>query len=315
MGHHLSVMRQQHLPYKTAFTAKQMPDLTGRVAIVTGGNSGIGRATMKSLLNRNAKAYMASRSRSRAEKAIRELREETGKEASFLELDLSSLRSVQQAAKTFLSKEQELHILFNNAGLMPTSMDKLTTEGYDMQYGTHVLGHFLFQELLLDALTSGTSSSPDKHTRIITTTSSGAHLSTVNFGTLRDGPERRKVRLDNLYFQSKFLNGVVAYESARRYAKRKVLSFSVDPGSVRTEFFRNHPPAIRRIVEKFCVSPEQGAVSLLWAGTMPEAIQHNGQYIVPWAHVGRCRKEMYDRALGEQVWETLSEHSEDYRSL
>lgn len=125
MGSSLSVLQyipavyRQSFPPKPQFTTEQMPDLTGQVMIVTGGNTGIGRETVKALLQHNAKVYMATRSKARADTAIRELKEQTGKEAIFLELDLASLRSVRKAAEEFRSKEQELHVLFNNAWVLP----------------------------------------------------------------------------------------------------------------------------------------------------------------------------------------------------
>jgi len=312
MGHAWSLIKQQLFSYKTTFSADQIPDLTGQVIIVTGGNAGLGKETIKSLLLRNAKVYLAARSKPRADEAIQELRELTGKEAIFLELDLASLDSVRKAAKTFLSLEPELHVLFNNAGLMTPPMDKFTADGYDLQYGTNVLGHLMFTELLLPVLTAGAKSSPDKHSRIVATSSAGAHMFAVDFDTFKDGPARKKMDPQKLYFQSKFLNGVVAREVAQRYAHRSILSFSCDPGSVRTELLRDRPAHVRFLTNLLFVSPAKGALSQLWAGTMPEAIQYNGQYIIPWAHVGRCREEMYDPVLGERVWNTLVEQSKEH---
>ncbi|CCO31041.1 putative oxidoreductase C736.13 [Rhizoctonia solani AG-1 IB] len=112
MGNILS----QSFPPKSLFSVEQIPDLTGQVIIVTGGNAGVGRETCKALLNKNAKVYLAARSKSRADDAIEWLKAETnGKAPIFLELDLSSLDSVRKAAEEFKSKEQELHVLFNNA--------------------------------------------------------------------------------------------------------------------------------------------------------------------------------------------------------
>ncbi|KAH8101379.1 NAD-P-binding protein [Cristinia sonorae] len=310
----VTLAKQQFLPHKTDFTVSQIPDLTGRVVIVTGGNTGIGKETVKALLDHNAKVYMASRSKARAEEAIQELKEQTGKEALLLELDLSSLESVRQAAQTFLSKESELHILYNNAGVMLPPADKVTVEGYDLQYGTNVLGHFLFQELLLPALAAGVSSSPDKHTRIVTTSSGAAHLFAVDFDTLKDGVKRRKLSSVHLYAQSKFLNAVVAREAAQRYADKGILSLSVDPGSIRTELYRYQPRVLQCLTSPFLFSPAQGALSQLWAGTMPGAVEHNGEYIIPWVHAGRCREEAYDLTLGERVWNTLLEQTKDFRA-
>ncbi|KIO23027.1 hypothetical protein M407DRAFT_215532, partial [Tulasnella calospora MUT 4182] len=132
----------QAYPPKSKFDpSRDMPDLTGKVIIVTGGNTGIGKHTIRALLNKNAKVYMASRSKERAEKAIADLKQETGKDAIFLELDLASLDKVTKAAKEFMSKEPALHILFNSGGVMVPPIEQVTEDGYDLQFGTNVLGH------------------------------------------------------------------------------------------------------------------------------------------------------------------------------
>ncbi|OBZ71127.1 hypothetical protein A0H81_08821 [Grifola frondosa] len=228
----------QAYPPKSTFSTDQMPDLTGRVIIVTGGNSGVGKQTIKALLEHNAKVYMASRSKSKADAAIAELKALTAKEAIFLELDLGSLASVRKAANEFLSKEKELHVLFNNAGVMSPPMDMLTADGYDLQFGTNVLGHFFFTELLIPALIAGKETSPDHHTRVITTSSSAAYFSTINWDTLRDGPARRKLSSQQLYHQSKFANVVIAREVAKRYADQGIISMSCNPGNLKTDMQR-----------------------------------------------------------------------------
>ena len=179
-------------------------------------------------MNHHAKVYIAARSKERALKAIETLREETGNEAFFLELDLADLASVKRAAHEFLVKESQLHILFNNAcvpsylslvycadapkrGVMWPSVDQITKDGYDLQWGTNVVGHYYFTELLLPALLAGVKSSPDAHARIITTSSSSAYLSTLDWDTFQDGVARRKMSTESLYNQSKFVSDCVMH--------------------------------------------------------------------------------------------------------
>ncbi|OSC98224.1 NAD(P)-binding protein [Trametes coccinea BRFM310] len=298
----------QMVPPKSKFKVDQIPDLGGRVAIVTGGNVGIGYETIKALLQHNAKVYMASRSREKAEAAIASLKEATGKEAIFLELDLSSLASVRKAAKVFLAQEHELHILFNNAGVMWPPIDWLTTEGYDLQFGTNVLGHFYFTELLMPALLAGVESSPDHHTRVVTTSSSGAYLETLHFDTFKDGPARRKKTKEALYYQSKFGNVVVAHQLAKRYASKGIISISVNPGNIQTELQRYVPALARRFMNAVLLYPTPyGALTQLFAGTMPEALNYNGEFLIPWARLGKCRPEAYDPDVGERLWNWLDE--------
>ncbi|KAH8086594.1 NAD(P)-binding protein [Cristinia sonorae] len=295
-------------PYRTDFTAEQIPDLTGRVVIVTGGNEGIGKETVKALLDRNARVYIASRSKAKADAAIQQLHQLTGKQAIFLELDLASLSSVRRSAEEFLSKEPELHVLYNNAGVMWPAMEETTEEGFDLQFGVNVLGHFLFTELLVPALAAGAASSPDQHSRVITVASSASLLNTVNFDTLKDGPVRRQHSTESLYNQSKFLNVVVARETAKRYADKHILSIPVHPGNIKTELMRTKAQWLRDLVGATLLWPAaQGALTQLWAGTMPEAIQYNAELLVAFVHVDKCRAEAYDPVLGERVWSYLQE--------
>ncbi|KAL4247927.1 NAD(P)-binding domain superfamily protein [Abortiporus biennis] len=303
----------QNFPPASSFNVEQISDLTGQVIIVTGGNAGIGRETVKVLLQHNATVYMASRNRHKAEKAIKEIKGSIGKEAIFLELDLSDFGSIRRAAKEFLSKETELHVLFNNAGVMFSPVEQLTTEGYDMQFGTNVIGHFLFTHLLIPALLAGKETSQDGYSRIITTTSSMSYLSTIDYDTIRDGPKRRQ-RGVNLYCQSKFANIVIALEHARRYGDKGILSFSCHPGSINTDLHSSVASWQRKLLIAILFhSVSMGALTQLYAGTMTEPIQNNGQYYIPWARKGRCRDEAYDPRVGKELWDYLMEQIKDRR--
>ncbi|KAH9945575.1 NAD-P-binding protein [Amylocystis lapponica] len=306
MGNLLTLISQS-LPPKSTFSTDQIPDLTGRVIIVTGGNGGIGKETVKVLLEHNAKVYMAARSKERAEASIADLKTLTGKEAIFLELDLGDLLSVRKAAEEFLRQETELHILFNNAGVMNPPLDMLTSQGYDLQFGTNVLGHFLFTELLMPALVAGTETSPDHHTRVITTASSTAYFYTINWDALRDSPARRKLRTDQLYSQSKFGNVVVAREVAKRYADKGIISVSLNPGNITTDLARYHSGWVIILLKMMTYPVSFGALTQLWAGTMPETLNYNGEFLIPWARVGKCRKEAYDEEIGKRLWSWLEE--------
>ncbi|KAI0754739.1 NAD(P)-binding protein [Daedaleopsis nitida] len=299
----------QSFPPKSKFSVDHMPILVGQVVIVTGGNVGIGYETVKALLSHDAKVYLAARSQERAKAAIESLKKETGNEAIFLEIDLASLASIKRSAEEFLSKEQELHALFNNAGVMIPPLDWTTKDGFDMQWGTNVIGHWYFTELLMPALLAGVKTSPDNHTRVVTTSSSGAYLSTLHFDSFKDGPARRKMRVDALYAQSKLGNVIVARQVAKRYADQGIISISVNPGNIKTELQRHVPSLARRILHLFLYPASQGALTQLFAGTMPEALNYNGEFLIPWARLGVCRPEAYDDALGERLWKWLEDET------
>ncbi|KAI1790008.1 NAD(P)-binding protein [Ganoderma leucocontextum] len=309
------VFAQSFAP-KSEFSTDQIPNHSGRVVIVTGGNTGIGFETTKEMLKHNAKVYLAARSKEKAAAAIASLKDETGREPVFLQLDLASLASVKAAAQEFLSKEPELHILFCNAGVMWPPVDMLTADGYDLQFGTNVLGHFYFTELLMPALIAGAKTSPDGRARIVTTSSSGAYLGALNHGTFKDTPERRKLSKEDLYYQSKLAclslsartaNCVVARQVAKRYGDQGIVSISVNPGNIQTDLQRNVPKVARAIMNAVLLKPVQyGALTQLFAGTMPEALKYNGEFLIPWARLGKPHPDVLNDGICERLWDWLS---------
>ncbi|KAL1946145.1 hypothetical protein VTO73DRAFT_15272 [Trametes versicolor] len=306
MGTALSAIINQGFPPKSKFSVDDIPDLTGRVVLVTGGYGGIGYEIIKALLQHNAKVYMAARNKAKAEAAIASLKTATGKEAIFLELDLSSLASVKKSVQEFLSKEHELHILFNNAGVMIPPLRDATQDGYDLQFGVNVVAHFYLTELLMPALLAGVASSPDRHARVVTTTSSAAYLGKLRYNTFKDGPARMKSSRDALYTQSKLGNTIVAHETSKRYAEKGIVSFSVNPGNIQTELQRHVPGLVRKFLNVTMLHPTPfGALTPLFAGTSEEALNYNGEYLIPWARLGKCLPETYDAEVGAKLWEWL----------
>jgi len=296
---------------KSKFAAEDIPDLAGKVVIVTGGNTGIGKETVKALLAKNAKVYLAARSEERSKAAIEDLKQATGKEAIWLRLDLSSLKSVKDAAEDFLGKEAELHILFNNAGAMGAPIDQLTVDGYDMTWGTNALGPFYFTKLLLPALFK--ASTPENKSRVINTSSAGSiaavsvYGSGLDFATFKDSPRRRKCSSSELYGQSKFGNVVFTQELARRYGD-KIVTTAVHPGIIRSELGRNYAnleSGFSKLLLRFLYPTPQGALTQLWAGTSPETANLNGEYLIPWARVGKPRSN--DPELGKELWTWFEE--------
>ncbi|KAF5382757.1 hypothetical protein D9615_002891 [Tricholomella constricta] len=313
MGNTVSSIFTQSLPPKPAFSVDDIPDLAGKVVIVTGSNTGIGKETVKAsaLLAHNAKVYMAARSAEKAKAAIEDLRVQTGKEALFLKLDLADLKSVKAAAVEFQEKEKELHILFNNGGVMQSPVDQLTADGYDLQMGTNVLGHFYFTKLLLPTLTSTARASPEKHVRVLTTSSVMHYIGGLNFNTFKDGPARRKLSTVALYSQSKYGDLVFALELARRYGDQGVVSMAINPGNIVSDLQRHLSWLKSRVSHCFLYPTPYGALTQLWAGTTKEGAEFNGKYLVPWARIGTPRPDAEDPVLGKQLWEWLEEQVEN----
>jgi NAD(P)-dependent dehydrogenase (short-subunit alcohol dehydrogenase family) len=306
-----SALLSENFPPKSKFAVTEIPDLSSKTIIVTGGNTGLGKETVKHLLTHNAKVYIAARSQDKAEAAINELYEETGKRAIFLKLDLANLKSVKASAEAFLSKESELHILFNNGGVMTPPIDMLTDDGYDLQFGTNVLGHFYFTKLLLPALVRGATASSDGKARVVNVSSSALWFTTLDYNTFRDGPARVKKGKTDLYAQSKFGMTVFAHELARRYGDQGIVTTSLTPGVIKTDLQRHIRGVQAFIVNRIANPVSQGVVTQLYAGTHPDGAKLNGKYLMPFARVVPVRPETLDKQTGLQLWDWLEKQIEN----
>jgi len=306
-------LTKESFPGAPKWNTDSIPDLSGTIMIVTGGNSGLGKETVKHLLQKNAKVYLAARNKQKAEAAIAELAKETGKHAHFLELDLARLSSVKSAAEEFMREESKLNVLFNNAGVMRCPVDELTPDGYDAQFGTNVIGTFYFTKLLLPVLLSTAAEAPDKKPRVITTGSMAHNLcSQIQYDTLKDTPQRKKLGATRLYAQSKFGDIVFAKELARRYGDKNIVSISFNPGNVSTDLYRHGSSVENAIMGPFLLKADRGALTQLFAGTSPEASELNGKYLIPFAKVGEPRSGCDDPAEGEKLWDWLEEQVRDH---
>ncbi|TFY83957.1 hypothetical protein EWM64_g63 [Hericium alpestre] len=309
----------QMCPPKPHWTADNVPDLSGQTIIVTGGSSGLGKETCRILLSKNAKVYMAVRSKEKAEAAIKDIKQSTKKSGIFfLQLDLADLVSCRKAAEEFLSKEQELHVLFDNGGIMFPPLDYLSEQGYDVQFGTNVLGHFFFTTLLMPALLRAAKSgaNPTHKARIIHISSNGHELFTVPGGvdwdSLKKDDEalaaRNKLGKYKLYGQSKLGNILLSNEFARRYGDQGIVSIAVHPGGIRTDLQRHSKMPFSALLERAVLYDVSfGVISQLYAGTAKEALTLNGQYLVPWARQSRPADDATDPKLMKKLWDWCEE--------
>ncbi|KZO92783.1 NAD-P-binding protein [Calocera viscosa TUFC12733] len=295
-------------PPKTKWLPGDMPDMAGKVAIVTGGNTGIGKVTCKYLLLKDCTVYLFCRSASKAKIAIAELKAETGKDALFISSDLSDLASISASAKDFIAKEQRLDVLFASAGVMACPIELVTKQGYDMQFGTNVLGHAYLTLLLLPLLQE--TAKAHGSARVVTTTSAGhgqAPKGGFDYATLKDGPVRRKkYGAWTMYFQSKWGNVVFAKELQRRYGDGGITSTVVHPGLIRTEIARHKEGFIASLVMKFAYPADPfGAATQLWAGTAPETASFGGQYLTAFARLSKARPDTDSLEAGKALWEWI----------
>ncbi|KAH9913272.1 uncharacterized protein B0H18DRAFT_888611 [Fomitopsis serialis] len=300
---------QQSFPPKPRWLVKDIPDQTGKVVLITGGNTGLGLETAKALIAKNAKVYITSRDEQRGSDAIDELKRTSNNAEVFLiQCDLSDLRSVKAAAENFLSKETQLHILFNNAGIMFPPMSELTKQGQDLQFGVNVIGHYYLTKLLLPAMLATVSNETGGKARVVNTSSSAMLLAPsggINYDTLVDGPARRKFDNVKLYQQAKAGTVIFSTELARRYGDRGIVSISLNPGNIRTGIQRYVVGLQAKILDFVLYDKAVGVLTQLFAGTAPEAEDLNGKYLIPFARVGSARKDLLDASAGVKLWDWL----------
>jgi len=266
----------------------------GRTFLVTGANSGIGRAVAEALAARHANVILAGRSAERMQPVLDVIRaRQPSADARFLHIDVSDLASVRTATGAFLATGEPLDVLINNAGVAGTQA--LTREGFDLTYATNHIGPFLLTQLLLPRLLESPAA------RIVNV-ASAAHL------RVRDIPwsvlERRTVPgrsgfLD--YAITKLMNVLHARELARRLTGTRVTAYAVHPGGVATNIWRSLPGPVQWLLKHFLLSNEQGARTPLYCATSPDIASGTGRYY------DKCREAKpnplaNDAGLARELW-------------
>ncbi|KAL3490738.1 hypothetical protein BJX62DRAFT_206665 [Aspergillus germanicus] len=289
---------------------RDIPDLSGKVVIVTGGNAGLGKETIRQLLQHNpAHIFLAARSEQKAQAALDELRASSpnaNTELTWLPLDLSSTTSVRDAAATFKAQSPRLDILILNAGVMSLPPGE-TDLGHEIQLGTNHTGHFLLTTLLLPTLLRTAEEVPDSDVRVISLSSIGHNLA-PSFETILDQEKLKRCNTHARYGASKVANILFAAELARRYPS--ITSVSVHPGLIATDLYgpigkRNPVAALgSKVLGAVGTQVDAGARNQLWAavGAKKEQLV-NGAYYVP---VGICKglnRYVRSEEMGRELWE------------
>ncbi|CEL51555.1 hypothetical protein RSOLAG1IB_00090 [Rhizoctonia solani AG-1 IB] len=250
----------QAFPPKSLFSVEQIPDLTGQVVIVTGGNAGVGKETCKAILNCCG--------------------------------------------------------IGKHRGVMTPPVEQRTTNGYDLQFGTNVLGHYFFTTLLLPTLIHTAKSSPPArgHARVINTSSSAVYFvpkGGVAWETLGTDASStaacKKLGTGGLYAQSKLGNVLFSNELAKRYADQGIISSSLNPGNLQTDLQRHIPWLVAKAMNLFLYPASYGALTQLWSGTSLDGESHSGKFLIPWARVGDAGPSSHDEKLAEKLWSWLEE--------
>ena len=253
-----------------------IPDLTGKTAIVTGGNSGIGYHTVLELARKGASVWMAVRSLERGNASLKQIQALVpNAEVQVVELDLSDLASIRAFAAAFLAENRPLDILVNNAGVMAIPKRETTSDGFEMQVGTNHLGHFALTGLLLPALKSAPAA------RVVTVSS----LAAKSARKLDDFMSETAYAPMDAYAKSKVSNLLFAFELARRFRDTSIQSIAVHPSVSATNLFKTGSGLLKALLPALisrCALPAgKGALPTLFAATSPLA-KSGGFYAPVW---------------------------------
>ncbi|MCZ2831002.1 SDR family NAD(P)-dependent oxidoreductase [Modestobacter sp. VKM Ac-2986] len=286
----------------THWTANDVPDQQGRVAVVTGANTGLGFETAKVLAGRGATVVLAVRDVDKGAQAAARM----AGDVTVQRLDLTSLDSVRSAADQLHRTHPRIDLLINNAGVMYTPK-QTTQDGFERQFGTNHLGHFALTGLLLDLLL------PVPGSRVVTVSSTGHRIrAAVHFEDLQ---WERSYSRTGAYGQSKLANLMFTYELQRRLAAHgtTTLAAAAHPGVSNTELVRNSPTLLRAPLERLAPLLTQpaamGALPTLRAATDPAVL--GGQYYGP-SGLGEVRGHprlvtsspaSYDLAVQRRLWD------------
>ncbi|PWN20520.1 NAD(P)-binding protein [Microstroma glucosiphilum] len=286
------------------FSTNNIPDLFGKRAIVTGGNAGIGYIVTLELMKKGCIVYVFTRSQKRFNEAFKDLPSAWKHLVHFQFCDLSDLDSVQAAALAFKSRESQLHILVNNAGIMAVEYG-LSKQGLEIQQATNAVGPAVLSLSLLDVLVKTARSDPQHRVRIVHTSSS-AH---ERYGEAYPKQSWESIQAVNRdqgstwkrYGQSKVANIFTADYLAELTSRENIVNLSLNPGNVRTGLYSNLDPKLglmgkilSKFLVRFLIDPQKGALSTLYAATSPDfdassdpSHKLNGAYLETGAKIGK----------------------------
>lgn len=270
-----------------------MPSLSGTTAVITGANTGIGQVTARELARAGARVIIACRNRAKAEAAAAEIAVVAdGRAPEVLILDLGDLGQVREAASELRSRVDSIDILVNNAGV--AGQRGQTADGFELAFGINHLGHFLWTNLLKAELEAAGSA------RIVNVASRSHYdAKRLDFEVLTR-PTRGVAALQE-YAVSKLANVLHASELAERTRGAGITTYSLHPGVVATDVWRQVPGPIASVIKLFMISPDKGAATTLYCATSPDCATESGLYYT------KCKRKepsklAKDTVLAQELW-------------
>jgi NAD(P)-dependent dehydrogenase (short-subunit alcohol dehydrogenase family) len=276
------------------------PDLSGKVVVITGGNTGIGKETAVALAEMGATTVITSRDAQRGVDAVGDIQQRSGRQdVHVVSLDLASFESIRRAAAEILERWDRLDVLVNNAGGI-ISGRRTTEDGFEMTFGVNHLGHFLLTDLLLDRLKQ---SAPSRIVNVSSTAHRGA-LRGINFDDLQ---REHGYNTQTVYGESKLANILFTRELARRLEGTGVTAYSLHPGVIRSGFGMDGDTSgpyqlMLKVGRPFLTSVATGARTTIHVASAPERDLTSGAYYVR----RRKRKpsgQARDDAAARRLWE------------
>ncbi|MFX1594382.1 MAG: SDR family oxidoreductase [Promethearchaeota archaeon] len=268
--------------------------MKGKICMITGANSGIGKATAIGLAKMSANIVIVCRNKERGEVAREEIIKESGnKNVDLLICDLSSQDQIRKLVNEFRKKYQNLHVLINNAGVMLKKRVK-SVDGFEMNFAVHLLAPFLLTNLLLDVLKKSAPS------RIIIVTSAAHKRAKIDFSDLQS--ENKKYSLFKVYGISKLAEMLFTYELSRRLEGSGVIANAVHPGVVNTNLGRDQSKFSQAFAKAFFKSPEKGAETSIYLASSPGVVGITGKYFIN-KEPRQSSEESYNKEKAKQLWE------------
>jgi retinol dehydrogenase 14 len=271
----------------------------GKTVLITGGTSGIGKATATALAAMGARVVVTGRNEERGERAVEEIRRESGGEVSLMLADLAVQADVRRLAEEFQERHDRLDVLVNNAGVVQSERTE-TPDGIETTLAVNHLAPFLLTNLLLDLLKRSAPS------RVITVASEAERWARMDLDDLQS---RRKYRGMQVYGMTKLANIMFTFELAERLRGTGVAANCIHPGAVNTSFGTNNRGIMTllfRAFKPFMRSPEQGADTVIYLASSPDVEGMTGKYLSDRKLI-TASDMAYDEDLRERLWEISEE--------